>query len=234
MSVFGQKIRFSGWGWVILISILLAGCTASPSPIPTSTPTYSSDSYEGRLLNQGYVQLADNTGEIFADSASMTQIELGAEKYRQVCMACHGDWGQGLTPEWREQWGDDGNCWQSRCHASNHPADGFELPQVVPALSKSTNMASIKNAADLQQVILQTMPWWNPGFVTEEESWAITAFLMESRGELGPDVTLDASNAAVFQLHTTYAQPENVYPMVFGVLTLLLVATAVLVKPHRG
>ncbi|MCA9935575.1 MAG: c-type cytochrome, partial [Anaerolineales bacterium] len=191
-------------------------------------------SYEGRLLSQGYVLLAANTGEIFADESTMTQQEFGAEKYRQVCMACHGDWGQGLTPEWRAQWGDDGNCWQSHCHASNHPANGFELPQVVPALSKSSDMAGIKNAAELQQVIYETMPWWNPGFVTEEESWAIAAFLMESRGELGLDVTLDASNAQVYQLHTPYQPPQNVYPTVFGVLGLLLVATAVLIKPHHG
>ena len=231
-SMFGHKIKFSGWGWVALIGLLLVGCIASP--VSTSVPDYSPDSYEGHLLSQGYVQLAENTGEIFADDSIMTQIELGAEKYRQVCMACHGDWGQGLTPEWRAQWGDDGNCWQSRCHASNHPDDGFELPQVIPALSKSTNMAGIKNAAELQQVIYQTMPWWNPGFVTEEESWAITAFLMESRGELGPDVTLDVSNATVYQLHEPYVPPQNVYPTVFGVLTLLLVATAVLIKPHHG
>ncbi len=220
--------------WGVAALILLAGCTASASPSPTPTPTYEPDSYEGQLRSQGYVQLSANTGEIFADESTMSQIELGAEKYRQVCMACHGDWGQGLTPEWRAQWGDDGNCWQSRCHASNHPANGFELPQVVPALSKSSDMPSIKNAAELQQVILQTMPWWNPGFVTEEESWAITAFLMEARGELGPEVALDTGNAPVFRLHTAYAAPESVHPTVFGLLTLLLLATAVLVSTNRG
>ncbi|MCA9962538.1 MAG: c-type cytochrome [Anaerolineales bacterium] len=230
--------RVSSWSKafsILLILILLSGCTAAPTTTsaPSPMPTYTPDSYEGRLLSQGYVLLSANTGEIFDESA-MSQIELGAEKYRQVCMACHGDWGQGLTPEWRAQWGDDGNCWQSHCHASNHPASGFELPKVVPALSKSSDMARITNAAELQEVILQTMPWWNPGFINEEESWAITAFLMEKRAELGPDVTLTTSNAPVFRLHVMYAQPENVHPTVFGLLTLLLLATAVLIKPHHG
>ncbi len=221
--------------WVlgmILMSLFLVSCTASAPP--EITPAYSLDSYEGRLQSQGYVLLSTNTGEIFTESSTMSQIELGEEKYRQVCMACHGDWGQGLTPEWRAQWGEDGNCWQSHCHASNHPDNGFGLPQVVPALSKAGDIARLHNGAELQQVILQTMPWWNPGFINEEESWAISAFLMEARGELGVDVTLDESNAPVYRLHTAYAAPENVQPTIFGLLALLLVATAVLVKGNRG
>lgn len=226
-------IPYGGWVWsVVVISLLLAGCTASA--LPPSTPIYSLESYEGRLQSQGYVPLSPNTGEIFTESPTMSQIELGKEKYRQVCMACHGDWGQGLTPEWRAQWGEDGNCWQSHCHASNHPDNGFALPQVVPALSKAGDMARLNNAAELQQVILQTMPWWNPGFINEEESWAITAFLMEARGELGQDVTLVENNALVYRLHAAYAAPENVQPTIFGLLALLLVATAVLVKGNRG
>ncbi len=231
--VISYTIPHERWFWsVALITLLLAGCTASPPPVVT--PAYRPDSYEGRLLSQGYALLSVNTGEIFAESPTMSQSELGAEKYRQVCMACHGDWGQGLTPEWRAQWGEDGNCWQSRCHASNYPDDGFELPQVVPALSKTGDMARIHNAAELQQVIWQTMPWWNPGFINEEESWAITAFLMTARGELGQGVTLDERNAPVFRLHVAYSPQENVQPTILGLLALLLVATAVLVKTNRG
>lgn len=226
-------VPFGGWAMgALLIVLLLASCTASAPP--PATPAYSPDSYEGRLQRQGYVLLSANTGEIFTETPTMSQIELGEEKYRQVCMACHGDWGQGLTPEWRAQWGEDGNCWQSHCHASNHPDNGFALPQVVPALSKAGDMARLHDAAELNQVILQTMPWWNPGFINEEESWAIAAFLMEARGELGQDVTLDESNAPVYRLHATFVAPENVQPTVFGLLALLLVATAVLVKGNRG
>jgi len=63
-----------------------------------------------------------------------TQLEYGTEVYRLVCKACHGDKGQGLTGDWRAQWEpEDQNCWQSKCHALNHPPDGFYMPQ-VPAV----------------------------------------------------------------------------------------------------
>ena len=51
-----------------------------------------------------------------------TQVDQGHFVYYQVCIACHGDHGQGLTGEWRAQFGSkDMNCWQSKCHSFNHP-----------------------------------------------------------------------------------------------------------------
>jgi len=65
--------------------------------------------------------------------ATPSQADLGAVEYWFACMVCHGDRGQGLTEEWRAASGpDDMNCWQSRCHASNHPPEGFKLPLYAP------------------------------------------------------------------------------------------------------
>ncbi len=64
-----------------------------------------------------------------------TQVEAGHLIFWGVCMACHGSQGQGLTDEWRQAaFGEDNNCWASKCHASNHPPQGFEFPRIVPAL----------------------------------------------------------------------------------------------------
>src|SRR4030042_4411807 len=62
-------------------------------------------------------------------SQNPDQLEQGSYYYKQVCMACHGDRGQGLTDEWRQEWKEDFNCWQSECHSATHPPWGFEIPK---------------------------------------------------------------------------------------------------------
>jgi hypothetical protein len=40
--------------------------------------------------------------------------DYGEQDCYQICMACHGDQGQGLTDEWREAWDGDSYCWESK------------------------------------------------------------------------------------------------------------------------
>lgn len=115
--------------------------------------------------------------------ASATEADVGAEIYRLVCRDCHGDVGQGLTDEWRAKWNpDDQNCWQSKCHASNHPIEGFDLPRYVPALMGSSALARFQEPTDLQEYIKTYMPWHNPGSLTNQEYWQLTAFLIRENG----------------------------------------------------
>ena len=88
------------------------------------------------------------------------QADQGAQVYYLVCMACHGDRGQGLTTEWRNVLGaPDNNCWQSKCHAANHPFDGFVLPKVIPAVVGPDVLAGFQTAKSLHDFIQQKMPW---------------------------------------------------------------------------
>jgi hypothetical protein len=67
--------------------------------------------------------------------ANPTQADLGAVDYWLICMICHGYRGQGVTEEWRNVSGpEEMNCWQSRCHASNQPPEGFVLPAYAPRI----------------------------------------------------------------------------------------------------
>jgi cytochrome c5 len=65
---------------------------------------------------------------ILSSPQNPTQLDQGSLVYWGICMACHGDRGQGLTLEWRAVYGEDQNCWASRCHSGNHPPDGFIIP----------------------------------------------------------------------------------------------------------
>jgi cytochrome c5 len=130
--------------------------------------------------------------------ANATQLEYGTEVYRLVCKACHGDKGQGLTDDWRAQWNPkDQNCWQSKCHALNHPPDGFYMPQ-VPAVV-GIPLVMFNNALDLKEYIHRTMPWHDPASMTQKDTWSVTAYILKINGvDPGPD--LNEQTAAQIRL----------------------------------
>lgn len=127
-----------------------------------------------------------------------TQLEYGAEVYRLVCKACHGDKGQGLTDDWRAQWAPkDQNCWQSKCHALNHPPDGFYMPQVPAVLGQP--IRGFGTALNLYNYNHIYMPWHDRASMTEEESWSVTAYLLKING-IEPPLELNAENAVNIDL----------------------------------
>ena len=129
--------------------------------------------------------------------ATATQADVGAEIYRLVCQDCHGNRGQGLTDEWRAQWHpEDQNCWQSKCHASNHPPEGFLLPRYIPPLIGPGTLTRFETVLNLHSYMRNAMPWHNPGSLTETEYWQLTAYLARERQlDLG-DLPLDEDRAA--------------------------------------
>ncbi len=139
-------------------------------------------------------------------------------------MACHGDRGQGLTDEWREAWGEDSYCWRSKCHAANHPPQGFDLPRTIGPVLGMGSLLAYPTALDLFQKIRDTMPWWNPGSLTEMQSLELTAYLLRQRGELPPGLSLDPGNAAVVQLHLQPAGRGNERQLALGLGGFLAVA----------
>ncbi len=172
-----------------ILLLLLAGCSTRPA-MPPAMPEIS------RTIGPA---LPENP----------TQADYGADLYWRICMACHGNKGQGLTDEWREQWGpQEMNCWQSRCHAANHPPDGFVFPKTIPAVIGSDTLIRFKTAEDLYLYIRETMPWWKPGSLSDEQAWDTTAYLLKARGALPDDVVLDESNAAIFPVHQSAPAPN--------------------------
>jgi len=137
--------------------------------------------------------------------ADPRQADLGAVDYYLICMACHGDRGQGLTEEWRMAWGEDYNCWKSKCHAANHPPEGFDLPRTSPPVFGLGSLTSYATAADLYAKVHETMPWWNPGALSAAQAWNLTAYLLRSRGELPDEMELTTATAGVVRLHARVA-----------------------------
>lgn len=137
-----------------------------------------------------------------------TQADLGAQVFYQVCMACHGDHGQGLTDEWRQVLDPpDRNCWQSGCHNPHHPPDGFVFPRQVPAVIGGSALQHFQSAANLHAFIKAQMPYQAPGSLSEAEYWQLTAFLLRANGYTQPYALLDEQSAEGIALNTPPAQP---------------------------
>jgi mono/diheme cytochrome c family protein len=165
--------------------------------------------------------------------AEPTQADYGALVYYQVCMACHGDKGQGLTDEWRAIWEEDSNCWKSKCHGPNHPPWGFEFPKISSPVIGSGSLGRFYTAQDLHQYTIDTMPWWNPGYLKAEEYWQVTAFLLRAHEALPKQVKLDAGNAAIFRIRPVAPLPKDTRGEVIFVACSLVAAAGLLALQER-
>ncbi len=204
-------------GLLLTASGMLAACTSSELLSQSAIPTPTIDRLAAPPLPE-----------------EPTQVELGAHVYYQVCMACHGDKGQGLTEEWRLVWEEDYNCWQSECHGNNHPPHGFSFPRTCcQAVIGPNTLSTYKNGQELFTYVSDTMPWWNPGYLTTEEFWQVTAFLMNRNGVLPEDVTLNTGNAIVFNLRPASPLPEDNQTQIILISGVLLVAASFLALQNR-
>jgi quinol-cytochrome oxidoreductase complex cytochrome b subunit len=128
--------------------------------------------------------------------------DLGHQTWWGVCMACHGDAGQGLTDEWRSTaFGEDQNCWNLKCHGKGHPAVGFELPRLVPPAIGPGTLKRFVTADELHQYLYEKMPWWDPGSLSSQQAWELTAFILQRDGVLAKGQELDIENASLLPVH---------------------------------
>jgi quinol-cytochrome oxidoreductase complex cytochrome b subunit/mono/diheme cytochrome c family protein len=192
--------------------LLFASSAAAASPSVQETPTpLPTPTFDIARLNRPVT------------SDPPTQLDQGALYYWGVCMACHGDRGQGLTDEWRDSYGEaDRNCWQSDCHGPDHPPWGFYIPKtnLAPAIAGPGTLARYTNAFELHAYLLESMPWWKPGSMTTEEAWAVTNYVLKLNKAQPMGIVLSLSNASTIPAHRSVSAPPSEVP---GALILALV-----------
>lgn len=143
--------------------------------------------------------------------AAPSQADHGAQTYWLLCLACHGDRGQGLTDEFRETYPpEEQYCWERGCHGERPYDFGFKLPMHIPAVTgPEAALGKFTTAARLNAYIMAAMPYWKPGSLTEEEGWLVTAFLLRENG-IQFDENLDDSNAEEILLSALQLFPTPV------------------------
>jgi quinol-cytochrome oxidoreductase complex cytochrome b subunit len=157
------------------------------------------------------------------------QVDEGALLYWGVCMACHGDRGQGFTPEW--QWGsfgEDGDCWQTGCHGKNYFPGGFEIPKdlVILPLATAGAMGRFDNAQQLYDYVVEMMPWWKPRSLGPQKAWQATAYLLKMRGTLPEGLELNETNASAVPVHRRIDPPQNQNYSILLYIVILVLAVA--------
>ena len=153
------------------------------------------------------------------------QADNGAQVYWGMCMACHGDQGQGLTDEWRNSFPlEDRDCWQSGCHGSDAPKNSFEIPQAgIPALAGAGKLTRFSNSFELYRYIQQNMPFFRADSLTSEEAWSLTAYVLQLNGRQTDNFTLNEINGSAISIHHKVKIPESEIPgalILAGVLIL--------------
>jgi mono/diheme cytochrome c family protein len=167
----------------------LAGADAASTSIsPTVAPPISATATIDRLAAPPTVE-------------PPTQADDGAQLFWLHCQPCHGDRGQGLTDEWRDQYPpEDRNCWESGCHGDRPYENGFTLPTTVPPVVGDGSLERFETLGQVHAFIQAAMPFQDPGHLTEEEYLAITAFLARAHG-VWDGKPLDASNVHTVRLN---------------------------------
>jgi hypothetical protein len=223
-----------------LVGLLVLGVVSACSPETGATP----ETTVGRqILPEGTPVLPEAHAIMMGDadlrlappvlSNPPAQLELGQYHYWMSCMVCHGDRGQGLTVEWRSVLDPaDQNCWQSKCHAANHPPEGFEIPREAPLLMGTGAMSGYKTIGELHAYLSETMPWSFPGLLPEDAYWQLSAYLAEAnRIELPPEPLGPGSGddyllvSDLVQTHHTEVKRERA---VTGVALVLLFGALIL------
>ncbi len=163
-----------------------------------------------------------------------SRADLGSIVYFEYCLACHGDQGQGLTDEYRQMaYGEDMDCWQSKCHATNHPTPGFIFPRVVPPVIGEGTLKRFVNAEDLYQYLLLRMPYYKydmPPEIPDDDMWNVTAYLLRINGVLPDRIDFDPQQASMFPVHLTarsHGEEQVVQIVVLGSLALVVVGLLV-------
>lgn len=173
--------------------------TPDPSPSPETPPAISVTPTIDRLAAPPTVENPDQADE-------------GAQLFWLHCQPCHGDKGQGLTDEWRQQYPpEDQDCWTSGCHGNRPYENGFTLPTAVPAVTGDDSLNSFETMAQVYGFMSSAMPYQDPGYLTEEEYLAMTAFLAREHG-LWDGTTFNTDNMSNYRLRPAAAetpQPTN-------------------------
>lgn len=180
---------------------------------------------------------------------SPSQADFGAQVYWLSCLPCHGDRGQGLTDEFRQTYPpEEQYCWERGCHGPNPYESGFTIPMFIPGVIGTDAVGKFADAAQLNAYIRATMPFWDPGSLTEEDAWRVTAFLMRENGLWNGSRELNASNAAEVRIQPE-PPPPSLTPeqapveegsgtaswlILFGALALLLAILFFVLKKNQN
>jgi quinol-cytochrome oxidoreductase complex cytochrome b subunit len=85
-------------------------------------------------------------------------------------------------------------------------------------------LTRFKNAQELHDFILASMPWWDPGRLKDEEAWQATSYILSLQKVMPKHFDLSYTNASAIRTQSAVPQPSNDLPAVFTLTGILALA----------
>ena len=95
--------------------------------------------------------------------------------------------------------GEGETVWKDSC-AGCHGDGGEGKGKKNPAVVGDKALGKVKTAAELETYIKEKMPKDDPGTLSDDQAWAVTAWIVSKNGKLG-DAALTAESAGSVSLH---------------------------------
>lgn len=183
--------------------LLTVQLSLAAGDVPKLNPTTTPSATEGVPLGpDGRIHVPGDALVAALLTGASAQVRLGAERYHLVCAACHGSSGLGLA-EGRLMFPDS----HRRCERCHRPSNPARLPEaaIAPRNAFSIGDPPVLRGPDLQDAfptgnalyayVRAAMPRYHPGLLGDEESLAVTAFLMVLNHSLPASATITAEEA---------------------------------------
>ncbi len=163
-----------------------AGSTTHTSPLETDTLDVASSEPVTFPLGHGKDPEPEEVSRLDIDvkpdgtglPPGSGTVDEGAEVYRARCAACHGPEGEGTPAGWPL--------------VGRNPGDAFDFHESLDQELRRTIGNYWPYAATLFDYTRRTMPYDAPGSLTDDEVYAVTAWLLWRNRIIGPEEVMNA------------------------------------------
>lgn len=194
--------------FLLMLAFTVVQVALADGDLPSVNPGATPSGPEGVPLGRdGRIHVpGDALVEALLTGAS-EQVRFGADRYHLVCAACHGSSGLGLV-EGRQMFPSS----HRRCERCHRPSNAPRLPDSAitprnafsigdpPALRGPGLLGAFPTGNALYAYVRAAMPRYHPGLLDDEESLAVTAFLLVLNQRLSASATITADEALMLPL----------------------------------
>jgi quinol-cytochrome oxidoreductase complex cytochrome b subunit len=85
-------------------------------------------------------------------------------------------------------------------------------------------LTRFQNAQELHDFIVANMPWWDPGQLTSEKAWQVTAYILSLKKVMPGNFELSETNASAIRTQYAVPPPANDRPAIFILIAILSLA----------
>lgn len=178
----------------VVLLCAAAACSRDQAPAPSSTASFAS--IPARHYGLGRAATPEEVAALNIDvgpdgeglPAGSGTVAAGAELFQKKCAMCHGPKGQGMPPAFPQLIGRDPK------------GEGFKFASDFKIAKTIGNYWP--HATTVFDYVRRAMPQLQPGSLTNDEVYSLTAFLLASNELIPQNATLDS--AALMQVKMPY------------------------------